>query len=115
MFWRNLGININANIHVHDHRAADAGCFQTEVLGALNAIKEGMKAMALELDKLNEAVGKRETVDESVIELLKGLSQMVRDLPADRAQISALADRILASADKSAAAVVEHTPADPNA
>lgn len=72
--------------------------------------------MAGELQRMKDAVARLDTVETSVIALINGLAQQIRDLVAagaDPAALSALADDVNAKADELAAAVTANTAAGP--
>lgn len=67
--------------------------------------------MSGELDTLTQKVEDSVTVQESAIELLNQLAQLLRDGANDPAAILALADRLEAERQKVADAIVANTPA----
>lgn len=67
--------------------------------------------MAINFDVLTEKVTELQTVGQSAIELLGQLSTIIRDTQPTQEAITALADRLDASKQELAAAVVANTPA----
>lgn len=67
--------------------------------------------MALDLSRVEAAVERDNTVNQSAITLLTQLSQLVRDTAGDPAKVAALADALDAQQQALADAVVAHTPA----
>jgi hypothetical protein len=71
--------------------------------------------MALDLSRVEAAVARDNTVNQSAITLLEQLSQLVRDTAGDPAKVAALADALDAQQQALADAVVAHTPSAPPA
>lgn len=71
--------------------------------------------MAIDLTRLQTAVERDATVNQSAITLLNNLAQMLRDSADDPAAITALADQLDAQQQALADAVVANTPAAPPA
>jgi hypothetical protein len=71
--------------------------------------------MALDLTRLEAAVERDTTVNQSAITLLAQLSQLVRDTAGDPARVNALADALDAQQQALADAVQANTPAAPPA
>jgi hypothetical protein len=67
--------------------------------------------MALDLTRLEAAVERDTTVNQSAITLLSQLSQLVRDTAGDPAKVAALADQLDAQQQALADAVTANTPA----
>lgn len=85
------------------------------VNNALGQLKDMVNKMAGELDTLKAAVARFDTVEASIVALVKGLAQQIKDLAAagaDPAALTALANDINAKADEMAAVVTENTPAE---
>lgn len=81
---------------------------------SLNNIDRRITLMAGELDALKAAVAKLDTVESSIVALVKGLAQQIKDLVAagaDPAALTALANDISAKADEMAQVVTDNTPA----
>lgn len=83
---------------------------------------ERVGEMSAELDRLTASVERNTTVDGSIMTLVSGMSQQIRDLVANateleqtKAAMTALADSLDASSDAEAAAVVANTAAAPGA
>lgn len=66
--------------------------------------------MPTDLSRLEAAVARDRTVNESAITLLADLAQRLRDAANDPAAINALADALEANQDALAAAVTANTP-----
>lgn len=69
--------------------------------------------MATSLDSITEQVTAIETVDQSIITLVKQLADMVAELKPNQEAIDALAARLRTSAEAVAKAVTDNTPAAP--
>jgi hypothetical protein len=67
--------------------------------------------MALDLSRVEAAVARDKTVNESAITLFSQLSQLVRDTAGDPAKVAALADALDAQQQALADAIVANTPA----
>jgi hypothetical protein len=67
--------------------------------------------MALDLSRVEAAVARDKTVNESAITLFGQLSQLVRDTAGDPAKVAALADALDAQQQALADAIVANTPA----
>ena len=85
-------------------------------------ILEEFHQMSQELDRLTAAVERNTSVDTSVVALVEGLAQQLRDMAANateladmKAAVTSLADELEASSDKEAAAVAANTPTPPPA
>ncbi len=77
----------------------------------LETLKE-LKAMSAELDRLKASVAALTTSEKSLVALVKGLAQLIRDNATDPAALNAIADEIDADNAEIAAAVTENTPAE---
>ena len=71
--------------------------------------------MSVQLDRLTAEVAETRTAVNSVITLVAGLAQQIRDLKEDPAALEALANELDAAQAEIAAAVTENTPAEPPA
>lgn len=71
--------------------------------------------MAMDLSRLQAAVARDTTVNQSAITLLGQLSQLLRDNAGDATAINALADQLDAQQSSLADAVTANTPAAPPA
>lgn len=69
--------------------------------------------MPMDLTRLQDAVTRDNTVNQSAITLLANLAQLVRDTAGDPAAVNALADQLDAQQQALADAVVANTPAAP--
>jgi ABC-type transporter Mla subunit MlaD len=76
-------------------------------------IIERLKAMSAELDRLTASVAALKTKEQSLIALVKGLAQLIRDNVNNGPALTALADEIDADAGEMQAAVDENTPPTP--
>lgn len=89
------------------------------MIRALCQVLNTLEGFKMDFARITESVARLETVGDSAIALLEGLSAEVRRLadlvvtPEDAATIEALADKIDAETDKLVAAVVANTPAAP--
>lgn len=80
---------------------------------ALDQLDARTMKMSEALDKMTAAVTKLDSVEASILALVKAMAQQIKDLVAAGAEgpaFSALADDINAKADEIAAAVTENTP-----
>lgn len=76
-------------------------------------IIERLKTMSAQLDRLTASVAALKTKEQSLITLVKGLAQLIRDNVNDGPALTALADDIDADAAAIQAAVDENTPPTP--
>ncbi len=95
--------------HIHAH--------QLDILAKLDALADHqlhlerrIKRMSVELDRLTASVATITTKADSLIALVQGLAQLIRDTPAERAAMNTLADSIDAEATKLQEAVDANTP-----
>lgn len=79
----------------------------------LHQINERIIPMSVELDRLTAEVAETSTAVDSIITLVDGLAQQIRDAAADPAKLMALADELDAKQAAIAAAVAANTPAPP--
>ena len=77
----------------------------------LDALLREVRKMQEVLDKLRAAVAKEETVGDSMLVLLQGLSAQIEANKTDPAALQAIADDLNAKADAWAAAVATVLPA----
>lgn len=71
-----------------------------------------MEKLMAKIDDLQAAVGENHSAEDSVITLLRGIAQMLKDAQGDPAKLDEVVASIRASTDKLAAAVVENTPTE---
>jgi hypothetical protein len=71
---------------------------------------ERFDIMSAELDRLTASVAALKTKEQSLIALVKGLAQLIRDNVNNGPALTALADEIDADAGEMQAAVDENTP-----
>lgn len=74
---------------------------------------ERIDTMSAELDRLTASVAALKTKEQSLIALVKGLAQLIRDNVNNGPALTALADEIDADAGEMQAAVDENTPPTP--
>lgn len=79
------------------------------VLARLDTLQEAMNAMSAEVDRLKASVTQLATVDQSVITLLRGMSDQIRALKQDPAALTALADEVDARVKELGDAVTANT------
>jgi uncharacterized coiled-coil protein SlyX len=79
----------------------------------LATIWKELKKMSAELDRLTASVAAEKTADESLIALVQGLAQQIRDNATDPAALAALADSLDADQAEIAAAVSANTAPPP--
>lgn len=72
-------------------------------------LREDVKKMSAELDRLSQEVSENNSAIDSAIVLINGLAAQIRDLADDPAALSALADSLDAKANELAAAVAANT------
>lgn len=101
------------DVHVYHHFPSDPaeGRKLDQVIQALETLTGKITTMSVELDRLTASVQSENTVIDSAVSLLGQLAQLIRDLPADRAAINALADNVDAKKQALADAVTANTPA----
>lgn len=80
------------------------------ILSLLTKLMRKVDKMSAELDRLTAAVAAEKTADDSLIALVQGLAQQIRDNATDPAALTALADSLDADQAAIAAAVAENTP-----
>jgi predicted nucleic acid-binding Zn-ribbon protein len=78
----------------------------------LHQIKEGIITMSAELDRLTTEVAETKSAVASVLTLVAGLAQQIRDNATDPAALNALADDLDASQKDIADAITANTPAE---
>lgn len=81
-----------------------------DVSKALAELKGLITPMATNLDRLTTSVTNVNTKADSIIALVNGLAQQIRDNAADPAALGALADQLDADSQKLADAVAANTP-----
>ncbi len=74
-------------------------------------LKERIQTMLLDLSNVLAKVSAIETVGDSAVTLLKGLSAELRAVAGQQVDLNAIADRIDAQTAEMAAAITESTPA----
>lgn len=79
----------------------------------LHQIKEGMLIMSAALDRLTQEVAETKTAVASVLTLVAGLAQQIRDNAENPAALEALADDLDASQKEIADAITANTPETP--
>lgn len=80
------------------------------IASKLNHIIQQGEHMSQQLDALRAEVERVKTVDQSVLLLIQGLADQIRDAKDDPIAIQALADDLRAQTDSLAAAVAANTP-----
>lgn len=91
-----------------------------EVLGRLDRMENALailimrsEEMSVEMDRLHASVARNTEVSASIVVLVEGLAQQIRDNAEDPDKLRALADEIDASSQREADAVVANTPTPP--
>jgi flagellar hook-associated protein FlgK len=79
------------------------------VLARLSTLQETLNTMSAEVDRLKASVASLATVDQSVITLLRGMSDQIRTLKQDPAALTALADEVDARVKELGDAVTANT------
>jgi uncharacterized protein YoxC len=80
---------------------------------ALKSICMEIKAMSQAFDRLTADVNSQGTVIDSLVTLVNGLAQQIRDTAGNETAANALADQIEANTKKITDAVAANTPAAP--
>lgn len=80
----------------------------------LHRILERVIPMSAALDRLTSEVSETSTAIDSVLALVEGLAQQIRDAADDPVKLNALADELDAKQQAIAAAVAANTPTPPN-
>ncbi len=111
-------MSIRIDVHHFFHGSNDE--LLTQIIQKLDLALEGIETMSAELDRLTAAVSQNTTVDESIITLVRGLAQQLRDMAsaatelADlKSSINSMAGDLEAANQKVADAVAENTEAPP--
>ena len=87
----------------------------TRIERMLHILIEKVDHMSAELDRLTASVTKIKDQDDSIIALVNGLAQQIRDNAGNPAALNALADSLDAEATKVADAVTANTTTPPPA
>lgn len=93
--------------HVHIHQHCDP--VLSDALSRLAALEAKVFTMSAELDRLTAEVAQTSTAVDSVLALVEGLAQQIRDLSGNPAALNALADELDAKQAAIAAAVTANT------
>lgn len=83
------------------------------IMSALVELLRRTTDMSAAMDRLMAVVSKNTQVSASVLALVEGLAQQIRDNVEDPVKLNALADEIENSANAEAAAVIANTPTPP--
>jgi hypothetical protein len=100
--------DIPVEIHIHIHKGPDEEALQ--LLRQIN--QQGATNMATLADLTTE-VTENTDLTGSLITLLNGIAQQLRDAAADPAAITALADQLDATNQAIATAITANTPTEP--
>jgi uncharacterized coiled-coil protein SlyX len=79
----------------------------------LLTIMERLKTMSVALDRLTAEVTETNTAIDSVLTLVAGLAEQIRENAEDPAKLNALADELDAKQQAIAAAIAANTPTPP--
>lgn len=90
--------------------AATVAVFIAILVGAF-IVRKGYKTMSAALDRLTAEVAETRSANKSILALVAGLSQQIRDNAEDPAKLNALADSLDEGQAELAAAVTANTPA----
>lgn len=103
-----------------DRRPHATKQFEIDVLRALahhhellHIALERISHMSAELDRLTASVASLTSAEKSLVALVQGLAQLIRDNAANPAALAKLADDIDADTAEITAAVAENTPTPP--
>ncbi len=112
-------MSIRVDVYHHIDRSLTDEHYK-QISHELHLILEEIANMSAELDRLTAAVNENTTVDESIITLVAGLAQQLRDLAAGateladlKAGVTAMAADLEAANQKVADAVSANTPTPP--
>jgi outer membrane murein-binding lipoprotein Lpp len=107
-------VEINIRFHGLHPEGGGSDAKLDQILARLTTLLEKVNAMSVEMDRLQASVAELTSVRASVITLLDGLSQQIRDLAAqptlDAAKLTALANDVDSHKTSLTAAVVANTP-----
>jgi ABC-type transporter Mla subunit MlaD len=95
--------------HYHHFPERDQDLVRIEA--KLDRILERMGTVTPQLERLTREVAETKNVTESVVTLIGGLAQQIRDNANDAAALTALADELDANEQRLTGAVTENTPA----
>lgn len=103
-------MRIDVHHHFHDVEIPA----HDEIVGLLQTILREVRIVSAELDRLALEVSEMQGAIDSAITLITGLGDMIRQIPADRAALNALADSLDAQAAALGAAVAANPlPVEP--
>ncbi len=83
------------------------------LVGLLHILITKVDKMTAELDRLTSSVAALKSKDDSLIALVQGLAQIIRDNASNPAALAALADSLDTESGKIQAAIDANTPAAP--
>jgi uncharacterized protein (UPF0264 family) len=95
--------------HIHEGHGQDLQRIEAQLAVILGKLHN----MSAELDRLTASVAAVQTQDDSIIALVQGLAQQIRDNATDPAALTALADSLDAESAKVAQAVTDNTTPTP--
>jgi len=102
-------------IDLYIHQVEDPNPKLDQILSVLNTIVGNEKTIMADLKALTDKVTETETVEESAIVLIQGLSAAIKAAGTDPVALQALTDRLDTEDQKLGAAVTANTPAAPPA
>lgn len=85
----------------------------TDLRGDIKTLTKEFRKMSAELDRLTTEVAETRAAAASIIALVSGLAEQIRDLKDDPAALAALADDLDAQQAAIAEAVTANTPTEP--
>lgn len=86
----------------------------TELRGDIKTLTREFRKMSAQLDRLTAEVSETRAAAASIITLVHGLAEQIRELKEDPAALEALANELDAAQSEIAAAVTANTPTEPN-
>jgi hypothetical protein len=100
-------------LHIYHYHGEEAPLWAIELQDMMSLINEKLETIMATMDDLKAAVQRNTDVDASVITLLQGIAQQLKDAQAanDPAAIQAVIDQIDANTKALSDAVTANTPA----
>ncbi len=98
--------------HHHIVPNAETAQFMKEFLGLLKHVEKVIQKMSAQLDRLTKEVSENKDLAASVVALIDGLSQQIRDAVGNSDALNALADSLDEDQQAIAAAISANTPAE---
>jgi len=109
LFDREIGPGLRRIAEAIEATARD-NTFRSEVLKSLTILRKQGETIMSHVERLIATVERLETVQDSVLALLAGLSQQIKDAGIDQEKLTALTDKLDAQAQEYVDAVTANTP-----